>query len=792
MTLRTKSEPNIFNNYQELINKVISFRYYYFAAVFCFLVIAFLHNSYSARSYEAVSKIRPIRGEVSSIVSNDLFRGLQAFQNINEIEDEINNLLSFSTILSTINQLNFEVAYYKESGRFLKKTEELFNNSPFRVTFDKAHAQPINTMFFIEQLSDSTFRVTASQEEAYLYNYVERSFTGVANNFSVDTVLQFNEPFRSSYLNFSISLNNGDSFEPRGGNTKYYFVFYNDEVLAWSYLGNLNVSRMTQPSSILQVRFRGHNRQKTIHFLNNFLVIYFERNLANKNSIATNTINFIDTQLSEVSDSLYVSGSMLRDFRSQNQVMDLGFQGQMIFNQLQKVDEELVTLRRHERYYNFLLDFLRNNENDFSGIILPAAMNVTDQLITQQIGALIELSSERANIISTKGLNNPFLSEVDSKIMVQKQVITETVRNNLNTMSTTINELSYRAQRHSGQISNLPRTELNMVSMQRRFDLNDELYTFLLQRRSEAAIALASNQPDYEILEPARDITSGMVAPRTMLNFIIAAMLGFFFPTLGLIGSVILNNKIQSTNYIEQITNRAVFGIIFNHPRKDEKVVENYNLHPTSESFRALKTSLLLKNQSKGPKVVLVTSPQPEDGKSFIAYNLAVSMAFAGKKTVLIDGDLRKPRLHKKLNIENQLGISSIINNPIPINKITFQTTVENLSFIPAGPVLLSPSKIIESGVFDALIQFVKEDYAYIIIDSAPVGMIADTMFFLKNASNVLLVTRLNSTNKEIFINVIDKFESNRVSNYEVLLNGVNFKGSPYRVYNKYYHSSKT
>jgi tyrosine-protein kinase Etk/Wzc len=785
-----KSEPTIFSSNKEFFKQFKAYKFVYLAFLLISLLLAFLTNTYSFDRFESVSKIKPTRNEAGGLLSNDLFRGLQAFSDEKHIEDEINNLLSFSTILSTINQLNFEVAYYHEAGKLLKKTFELFNDTPFLVTFDKSHVQPINTRFFVRHLSDSTYRLTSSEKEVNLFNYFDRQIAGKIYSFSIDTILPYNEPLQHQNLYLTISLNKDYKVENSRSSDQYYFVFYNDEMLAKSYLENLSVSRMTPPSSILQVRLQGQNMQKIIHFLNSFLVTYFEENLAKKNQTAANTINFIDSQISEVSDSLFVSGSLLRDFRSRNQVMDLGFQGQMVFNQLQKVDDEIIKLRNHERYYNFLLDFFRTNENDFSGIVLPSAMNVDDPLITQQIGELISLSSERANIIASKGESNIFLAEINSKIRVQKQHIAENVRNNLNTMSLTLNELNFRAQRHSAQISNLPRTEINMVNMQRKFDINDELYTFLLQRRSEAAITMASNFPDYEILEPAREITSKKVSPKPMLNFMIALFLGLLFPTVGLVGKNLFNQRIQNTQYIEQFINRSVLGVIFSNKNKTEKVVENYFLHPSSESFRALKSNLLMKMPQKDPKVILITSPQPGDGKSFVSYNLGVSIALAGRKTILLDADLRRPTMHKKFNIENSPGISSILTKNTPINKIIHKTTIENLSFIPAGPVLRMPSKIIEAGILDALIHSLQEEYEYIILDTTPVGMIADALLLFKNATQIIIVARNNHTRKEIFSDVIDKLETNKVLNYDVVFNDLDFKGSPYKVYSKYY--SKT
>lgn len=785
-----KPEPTIFSSNKEFLKQLKAFKFLYLIFLLFFFLLAFIITTYSFDRFESVSKIKPIRGEGANLLSNDLFRGLQAFSETMQIENEINNLLSFSTILSTINQLNFEVSYYLKTGGLLKKTTELYHDTPFLVTFDKSHIQPINTRFFVHQISESTYRLTASNKEAHLLNYVDRQIAGKIYSFSLDTILAYNEPLKHQNLYLTISINKDYKVENSRSSDQYYFVFYDDEMLAKTYLDNLNIEQMSHASSVLQVRFRGNNLQKTIDLLNNFLVTYFEENLAKKNQMAANTINFIDSQLSEVSDSLFVSGSLLRDFRSRNQVMDLGFQGQMVFNQLQKVDEEIIKLRTHERYYNFLLEFLRIHSTDFSGIILPSAMNVEDPLITQTISELITLSSERANIIAVKGENNLFLAEIDSKIRVQKQIIVENVRNNLNTMSTTLNELNFRAQRHSAQLSNLPRTELNMVNMQRKFDINDELYTFLLQKRSEAAITLASNSPDFEILEPSREITSKKVSPKLMLNYMIALFLGLLFPTVGMVGKSLFNQKIQNTQYIEQLINRSVLGVIFSNNKKSEKVVEDFFLHPSAESFRAIKSSLLIKSQFKGPKIILITSPQPEDGKSFVTYNLGASIALAGHKTVILDADLRRPTMHKKFKVDNKLGISSILTKNTPINKTIHQASVENLSFIAAGPILEMPSKLLESGVLDALIHFLQEEYEYIIIDTTPVGMIADAQLLFKNATHILIVTRNNHTRKDLFADVIDKLETNNILNFDVVFNDVDFLGSPYRVYNKYYRKT--
>ena len=199
--------------------------------------------------------------------------------------------------------------------------------------------------------------------------------------------------------------------------------------------------------------------------------------------------------------------------------MDLSFQGQRIYEQMTEIDNERANLQVQERYYNYVINYFKINQ-DVSGLTPPSAMNVSDPIINQLITNLNDLNAQRSALLfqGSNPQKNIFIGQIDSKINFQKQIILENFTNNLNTLTLSLNELDYRQNKLSREASSLPRTEMNMVSMQRKFDLNDEIYTFLLQKRSEAQISLASTRPDYEIVEPARTITSKIVAPKKAIN----------------------------------------------------------------------------------------------------------------------------------------------------------------------------------------------------------------------------------------------------------------------------------
>ena len=244
-----------------------------------------------------------------------------------------------------------------------------------------------------------------------------------------------------------------------------------------------------------------------------------------------------------------------------------------------------------------------------------------------------------------------------------------------------------------------------MVSMQRKFNLSDAIYTFLLQKRSEAAITMVSNYPDYEILEPAREITKTIISPKIVINWMLAFMIAIMIPTIYIILKNFFNETIATISDVENLLKRSVLSVIFSNTYKTEAVVTESPGSPIAESFRNLRSSLFLRFKSEPLKVIMVTSSQPKDGKSFISFNLAASIASVGHKTIILDCDLRRPTLHDNFKMENNRGITNYIADNASKESIIHKTDAENLSFIPAGPVLANSSELIEAGALDDLIE---------------------------------------------------------------------------------------
>jgi capsular exopolysaccharide synthesis family protein len=772
---------------KEFLVNALSYKYLYIASLIICMALAFVINKASPKIYGVNSVIGPVEDKRQSLLSsNNLFSGTGDFSQSRNLENDINSLNSFSLVSSAIKDLNLEVGYFMEKKIIFKKSHQIYQESPFTVNIDKSHVQPINVRIYIQIIDDKSYRISSSGDNVTLYNYVDNMATGGHKILSIDTICKFNETIKNRYYKFSVSYNK-DQYSPgTKDGTLLYFVFYHQDLLSNDYLKRLKVEPVSLKSSLIMVSFEGENIGLTIDFLNKYLQTYLGDNLSKKNLTASHTVNFIDSQISGISDSLLQSESKLKDYRSVNQVTNLSYQGQQALEQMSKIETEKSNLQVQERYYKYILDYFDKNK-DMASLAPPSSANVNDPIMNSLVLEIQSLNTQRSALVSNNTVKNLFLGQIENKIKVQRQTIMENATNNLNTLDLAQNELNYRAEKLSAEMSRLPKTELNMVSMQRKFDLSGTIYTFLLQKRSEAQITLASNVPDYEILEPARETASRILSPRTKLNWVIALFIGIMFPTTFIILKKFFSEKITSVRDVEHLLGRSILSVIYSNSYQNESVVFELPGSSVTESFRNLRSSLFLRFKKEPVKVILLTSSQPQDGKSFVSFNLAASIASVGYKTIILDCDLRRPTLHIKFKEENSSGLSTYMIDHNSREEIIRNTFIKNLSFIPAGPVLPNSSELIESGALDKLINYLKDNYEYILIDTTPSGIVADAALMIKYSNINLLICRNNFTRKDVFTDVLNLLETNKVENFDVVFNDLNIKESRYGRYNNYY-----
>jgi capsular exopolysaccharide synthesis family protein len=687
---------------------------------------------------------------------------------------------------------SYEKSFYSDllSNTGFVKITELYNESPVQIIVDPTHPQATYLNFYVEFIDDNSFRIFTKPQgdNIYLYNYIDDNITGVVPYKVFNYNYKFGQEIKTEYFSFQVVKTakfNKDYTKDR----ELFFHFHNTNYLSFEYQGNLSVEAISPTASIINISCKGTNYYRVTDFINMLASVFLDRNLQKKNNAAASTVSFIDAQISEFKDSLTTAEANLKSFRTSHQVMDLSFQGQQIFSKLNDLESERALLKEQQRYYLYLREYFNKNK-DISDLVAPSSMNVVDPILTNLVTELLAINSERASHMgNNQSSDNILLKNYNLRTDNLKQTILENVSSSLKTISNSINELDYRISKLSNQISMMPKTELQLKGIERKFELNSAIYTFLLQKRSEAQIAKASSMPDYEIIEPARSIRPRAVSPKTKLNYAIALLLALLIPTCYVLVIDFFNNRINTIEEIEQIAENPIMGKVFHNFRKTNLVVAQRPNSSVSESFRSARTNFQFFDHSGKKQVVLFTSSSSGDGKTFCSINFASVLAMNGYRTALLEFDLRRPKVHQEFGSSNMIGISSFLIDKAVIDDIILSTEIENLDLISAGPAAPNPSELISSERTTEFIETLKGMYDYIVIDSAPVGIVSETYLLMKHSDVNIFVVRMEHTVRDAYKNAIKGMKNNGFENFSILINDLNIKKESFKYGydNKYY-----
>jgi capsular exopolysaccharide synthesis family protein len=720
------------------------------------------------------------------------FESISFSNETSSLENELGKMNSFPLVKSTLSRLNYEVSYHISETPFNIKplqnlpyrvTRELFHDAPFKVNFYRSHNQTIGARFYIKLLSDSTYRLKADSREAQSFNYIDNQVKSETNRLLVDRVYQFGEIVQSDSYKFYVSRRDSIGFNPEP-TQQLYFKFHHMDHLTLKYLKGLEIKPTSPTSTLINVTVNGKHYDKITRFLNELAQSYINKDLQEKNREAKSTIQFIENQISDVASSLNYTGNKLENFRSQHTIVNLDFQGQKMYERLNDLKSRKNQMLMQKKYYEEIRNYIRNNK--VSELMAPSSMNISDPNMNTLISRLTELNSRR-KAAADQSRKNLFEEDLKERIENLKSTVQENVNTNLKNIDISLKDINYRVDKLSGELSSLPSKELKYQSIKRRFELNDEIYTYLLTKRAEAQIAQASNFPAYETVEPARKLNYEIIAPRTKLNYFIALIIGFFIPTSFILLGDFFNTKIRTTTDIENITNLSVIGNIA-HSRKDiqQNGTIKFNHSVVSESIRMLRTNIQILN-GKENQIILVTSSNSNEGKTFSAINLAKSFSLLSKRTLLMGSDLRKPKLAKLMGLSNKKGMSTFLAEVDQPNEIIQHTDNPYMDIITEGPLAPNPTELIASTRMNALFDYARSIYEYIVIDTSPIGIVPDGKLIMKHTDINLLMVRQLKTKKHELINTLENLKTHKARNFNIVLNDFSPKHEQFNYMYKYY-----
>ena len=761
-----------------IFKRVLSYWYLFLAGITIALALGFLYNRYTPNTYQ-VSASMLVKQDKMGIDPTAMVTGMK-FKSNNNIDNEIGILKSYSLKERTIRELDFlNVSYYRK-GRFA--TKELYTSTPFNVEIDYDTTQATGINYRIEFIDQESYYLISQKGSCKFYDYNTDTYLGASCEVvELKNVYKFGEWVSNGYNTFRIVLNNNYTPQMSGkenSNIKYSFII-NSRISLIKQMSNLTISTSTKSSSILNLTIQGYNPQKITDYLNQLLSIHTKRNLEEKNLVSENTILFIDQQLVGIEEALNQAEVDLQKFQEGNEFMDLNTQSKQMFSELKSIEKHKGELELNVKYYENLREYVRKNIDDMSNLVVPSAMGIQDPVLNKLVTELVALSTEKSKTLTTSTEKNPIVQNYDELMIQTKRQLLENIENMINNANLTIEELSRSISVYEKQINRLPTTQRMYLGHQRKFALNDDLYKFLMQRRAEAQIVMASNSPDNSVIDPARVSAASIVAPNRNMIYLVCIVLGCAIPALYIFLKEIFNTKILEKGDIEKVTKFPIIGQIPYIDPKDSTptFVIDSPKSPISESFRSIRTNIEYIVKGKEKCVFSVISDSIGIGKTYISINMASIYAMYGKKTVLVGMDLRKPRIYQEFGLSNKKGVSSYLSGKATIHDVIQPSgKLSNLDIITGGPIPPNPAELMASDKCTEFFNELKEIYDYIIIDTPPLLWVTDALLIMKHVDTSIYVVRQNVSNKKAFETVIKDLEE-RKDSVSIVANGINYQG---------------
>ncbi len=749
-----------YNNTEDSGNNGFEIKKYFFKAVsYWYLFVLSIIISFFAARWINKHAIPTYGLHATVMLKNEsneeeVAGGLTLFAKRKNIDTQLGILKSYSLSKEAVEELNFETSYYRDE-RF-KRNYEIYNKSPFVVNYDTTSRQYNNVPVYVIFQSKNTVKI-------------------IIEPFDYEKTIKIGEQFRYKDFSFNITYRDSVSFSPEIIGNKYFFIKKTVNSIVQSYLSRLEIEVSPERSSILWLWMVGTVPQKDADYLNKLIEIYIRNGLEEKNQKAKSIIKFIDKQLESVSDSLKVTENNLQVFKQKNKSVDISNEGMLLLTKLTELQKYAEAQKKKLSYYKYVKAQLDNNKI-VSSLTAPTVMDINDPVLLSYLEKLSEAVTQRDELDFSVKSDIPISEKLDlqiqnvqNQIKVHAQKNIEVTENELQTVNKNIAEVNT-------DINRLPVSERQIINIQRKFDINDEIYTLLLRRRTEAAITQASNKADTKMLDPARPETAEKKSPDTGGNTKKGILFGFLIPILLIVVLEFFNNKIEDKTDIENRTNIPIYGTVGRNKTKTNLPVEKHPKAPITEAFRALRTNLqfVLKGQKK--KIIAVTSSVSGEGKTFVSTNLAAVIALSEKKTLLVGLDLRKPKIQNDFEYNNQYGISTYLVEQCKYEDVIQESNVKHLYLALSGQTPPNPAELIESEKMKNFFDRAIKDFDYIIVDTPPIAVVTDALLLNEIADAFLYVMRQSYSSKNVIKLLEDAKKEGNLKNPGIILNDVQIK----------------
>ena len=695
------------------------------------------------------------------------------------IDNEIEVLRSKTLVKEVVSYLNLYVTYQDED---LIPSKELYKTSPVQVNMTPQEAEKLKKDIVVEMVvqTQGSLDVNVKMDDREIQKHFEKLPAILPTDRGTISFFQVTD---------SIPVEGASSVQGARHITATISCPMN---VARGYCGNLVIVPTSQTTSVVTVSLKNSSLRRGQDFINQLLEMYNRNTNNDKNEIAQKTAEFIDERIGIISKELGSTEADLETFKRDAGITDLSSDAQIALSGNAEYEKKQVENRTQISLVEDLKRYLSHSEYE----VLPSNVGLKDAALATQIDRYNEMLIERKRLLRTSTESNPAIVNLDTSIRATKANVQATIEGTLQGLFITKADLDREAKRYMRRISDAPGQERRYVSIARQQEIKAGLYLMLLQKREENAIMLAATANNAKIIDEAiaDDIP---VFPKRGIIYLVALVLGFVIPVAVIFLVDLTKFRVEGHADVEKLTSVPIVGDIPLTNEKNAKdgsiaVFENQN-NLMSETFRNIRTNIqfMLQNDRK---VILVTSTVSGEGKSFTSANLAISLSLLGKKVVIVGLDIRKPGLNKVFNLSSkEQGITQYLSNPeMDLMSLVQPSDVnKNLFILPGGTVPPNPTELLARDGLDKAIDMLKNNFDYVILDTAPVGMVTDTLLIGRVADLSVYVCRADYTHKAEYTLINELSHEQKLPNLCTIINGVDLKKRKYGYYYGYGKYSK-
>lgn len=705
--------------------------------------------------------IRTDEPDLGAIPGMDMLQNLGLSSGSRVVESELYIINSQTLMRQVIQTLDIQTDYYKKDGLRYK---EQYPSSDVRVQFPVLFTDTMKKALrftLIRRADDYKIKMEYGSsrsdfEETYIVEDLRSPIQTPVGVFSFEERKKLEKGDRMK-INTSPMLNKIEA--------------YRQEIKA---------TQVKKESNVLTVSTTTTTPKKAIDMINKLVELYNLDAVIDKNIMASNTARFVDERLQLITQELSDVEEDVERYKKENQLTDISSEARLFLETSSEYQKKAAELETQLNLIQYIQDYVTDEKNKYG--LIPANLGVTDAALIKLIEEYNTALLERMKLLRTTNEQNPVITQMEDQLVTVRANIVSSINSLKDGINIARQDVALKDNQFMSRIKSVPTQERQYIEIKRQQQIKETLYLFLFQKREETALTLASTVQPAKIIDKA-DYLPDPVAPRKMVILFLCVILGACIPIVWIFVYEFFHDYVEDTKEYKTKIDAPFAGQIANSSSKESIVVRAGNVSPEAELFRLVRTNLnfMLPSKDTTP-CLLITSTVNGEGKTFIALNLAMSVALTGKKVVVIGLDIRKPQLANYLHLKNKGHLTEFLaDDSIDLNDIIVPSGIsDNLDVIPAGPIPPNPSELLLSERLGNLFEQLKKQYDYIVIDSAPIGLVSDTFVLNKFVDATLYVSRAKYTPRDCVDFINDLYRNKRLNNMSCVLNGAETKVSSY------------